>query len=71
MLSLATKMLSEAYQRNGKRKGEELKAQLLRKIVPVRGAYTGEALGLNSCTAHEEDNQKASGYGAEAGSTRK
>jgi len=52
----------KAFPKKGKRKGEEeLKAQLLRKIVPARGADIGKASGLSSGTAHEGNNQKASG----------
>jgi len=49
--------------------GEELKVQLLRKIVPARGAHKSKASGLSSSTAHEGDNQKASGSRAEGGPT--
>src|SRR6218665_2895398 len=37
----------QAFPKEGKRKGEELKAQLLRKIVPARGAHISEAFGLS------------------------
>jgi len=37
----------QAFPKKGKRKGEELKAQLLRKIVPARGAHKIEAVGLS------------------------
>ena len=41
----------QALTKKGKRKGEVLKAQLLRKIVTARGVFKNEASGLSSSTA--------------------
>jgi len=46
VLSRTNKIVIRRVQKKGKRKGEELMAQLLKKIVPARGANKSEAYGL-------------------------
>jgi len=51
----------QAIPKGGKRQGEELKAQLLRKIVPARGVRKSKASGLSSSIAHSGNTRKDSG----------
>jgi len=55
----------QAFPKKRKRKGEELKAQLLREITPAGGANKSEASGWSGSTVQERNNPKTSGSRAE------
>jgi len=60
VVSLTNKRVFRHF-RKRKRKADEFKLQLQRKIVQARGAHISKASGLSRRTAHARNIQKASG----------